>query len=34
MRLEQLPLLIGQVMTIMHVDILGQPDPQPLQDTP
>src|SRR5680860_549435 len=34
MGLEQFPLLIGQVMTIMHIDILGQPDPSPLRDTP
>lgn len=34
MRFEQLPLLIGQVVTIMHTPILGQPAPRPLRDTP
>ena len=34
MGLEQLPLLIGQVMAIMHIDILGRPEPSTLRDTP
>ena len=34
MGLEQLPLLIGQVMSIMHIDILGRPEPSALRDTP
>ena len=34
MRLEQLPLLVGQVVTIMHTNMLGQPDASTLRDTP
>jgi len=34
MGLKQFPLLIGQLMTIMHTNMLGSPDAPPLQDTP
>ena len=34
MGLEQVPLLIGQIMTIMHIRILDQTSREPLQDTP
>jgi len=34
MRLQQRPLLIAQVVTIMHIDILDSIDLDRLQDTP
>jgi hypothetical protein len=34
MGLEQLPLLLGQVMTIMHIDTLGDPSPHHCRTRP